>query len=198
MKIKICLFFLFIILFFSNKELLSNQYKIIATIDNRIITEVDIINEIELLKFVNNKNLPNIKSVALNNLITEEIKKKEINRSKITVDDKIINNYFISFIEKLKKNNSEIKNTYKSMIIEKIKIDYSWNKLISKEYAWKVNINIDEINEKIRSMYGEISEEDFIKYKEDMINKEQNKKLQVYSKYHLNKIKRSTLVKYFE
>ena len=70
MKIKICLFFLFIILFFSNKELLSNQYKIIATIDNRIITEVDIINEIELLKFVNNKNLPNIKSVALNNLIT--------------------------------------------------------------------------------------------------------------------------------
>jgi len=197
MKTKIWLLF-FIILFFFNKELLSNEYKIIATIDNRIITEIDIINEIELLKIINNKNLPNIKSIALNNLITEEIKKKEINKSKITVDNKIINNYFISFIEKLKKNNLEIKKIHKSMIIEKIKIDLSWNKLISKEYAWKVNVNINEINEKVRAMYGEISEENFNKYKEDMINKEQNKKLQVYSKYHLNKIKQSTLIKYFE
>lgn len=197
MKTKIWLLF-FIILFFFNKELLSNEYKIIATIDNRIITEIDIINEIELLKIINNKNLPNIKSIALNNLITEEIKKKEINKSKITVDNKIINNYFISFVEKLKKNNLEIKKIHKSMIIEKIKIDLSWNKLISKEYAWKVNININEINEKVRAMYGEISEENFNKYKEDMINKEQNKKLQVYSRYHLNKIKQSTLIKYFE
>jgi len=197
MKTKIWLLF-FIILFFFNKELLSNEYKIIATIDNRIITEIDIINEIELLKIINNKNLPNIKSIALNNLITEEIKKKEINKSKITVDNKIINNYFISFVEKLKKNNLEIKKIHKSMIIEKIKIDLSWNKLISKEYAWKVNVNINEINEKVRAMYGEISEENFNKYKEDMINKERNKKLQVYSRYHLNKIKQSTLIKYFE
>ena len=48
---KITIFILLLILFFNNS--IANENKILVKVNNKIITSVDILNEIKFLSFVN-------------------------------------------------------------------------------------------------------------------------------------------------
>src|SRR6056300_1652291 len=107
-QIKIFIIFCFII-----TEVYAIENKVIAKVNNNIITTLDVFDEINNLKFFN-KNLNKINDeeiyqIALQSLIRQEIKKNEVlkNFKKIELLD---NDYLNSFIER----------TYKSLRINNL------------------------------------------------------------------------------
>jgi len=75
--VKKFFFFYFIINLFN--YLYANPYKIIVTINNDPITQIDLDYEIKILSILNNTDISKQQiNIALNNLIEESIKKKKI------------------------------------------------------------------------------------------------------------------------
>ena len=191
--VKKILFFYIIINLFN--YLYANTYKIIATINNDPITQIDLDYEIKILSIFNNKDISKQQTnIALNNLIEESIKKKEIYNENLTINDSLINNHFLKLSKNLNLNPSYIDKNLIFLIKEKIKIDKLWNDLIVRKYGWKINININEINQKLKLKYKENYSN---KIKDNLILEEKNKKLGVFSRYHLNKLKKQALIKFY-
>jgi len=190
---KIFIFYL-IINFFNTTN--ANLYKILVTIDNYPITQMDLDNEIKILSILNKKDLSDQQiNIPLNNLIEEIIKKKEINNENLTINDSLINNHFLQLSKNLNLNTSYIDKNLIFLIKEKIKIDKLWNDLIARKYGWKINININEINQKLKLKYKENYSNQI---KDNFVLEEKNKKLSVYSRYHLSKLKEQSMIKFYK
>ena len=81
-------------------------------------------------------------------------------------------------------------------IKKKSETDYAWNVLISRKYSWKLNVNINEIEQKLIALgYIDSNNPDTIKEKEKLIAGEKNKKFNFYSRAHLEQAKRELLIK---
>ena len=190
---KIFIFYL-IINFFNSAN--ANSYKILVTIDNYPITQIYLDNEIKILSILNKKDLSDQQiNIAFNNLIEEIIKKKEINNENLTINDSLINNHFLQLSKNLNLNTSYIDKNLIFLIKEKIKIDKLWNDLIARKYGWKINININEINQKLKLKYKENYSNQI---KDNFVLEEKNKKLSVYSRYHLSKLKEQSMIKFYK
>jgi len=189
---KIICFYLIVNLF---SYVNANTYKILATINNDSITHVDLDYEIKILSILNQRNISKeqFNNIALNNLIEESIKKKEIIHEKIKIDEILINNHFVQISKNL--NLENIDENLIFLIKEKIKIDKLWNSLIMKKYGWKISVNMKEINKRLKEKYKESYSS---KIKDDLILEEKNKKLAVFSRYHLNKLKEQSLIKFYK
>ena len=75
--VKKILFFYIIINLFN--YLYASPYKIIVTINNNQITQIDLDYEIKILSILNNRDISKQQvNIALNNLIEESIKKKKL------------------------------------------------------------------------------------------------------------------------
>ena len=202
-KIKLKLLSIFItlitILFtYATEDLNAAEIKNIAIVNNITITNIDLENEIELIKILNdekNFSYNEISSAALNNLIDEILKKEEINKNNIYINLNNLNKDFKDFVNRKKNNNKLINDHLSKILYNKIKIDYEWNALIMKDYSNNIDINMDEIDKKISQL--NLSKEVIDKEKEKMINQEKNKKISIYSKFRLNKIKNKSLIKFF-
>ena len=201
-KIKLKLLSIFItlitILFtYATEDLNAAEIKNIAIVNNITITNIDLENEIELIKILNdekNFSYKEISSAALNNLIDEILKKEEINKNNIYINLNNLNKDFKDFVNR-KKNNKLTNDPFSKILYNKIKIDYEWNALIMKDYSNNIDINMDEIDKKISQL--NLSKEVIDKEKEKMINQEKNKKISIYSKFRLNKIKNKSLIRLF-
>lgn len=158
MKIKfITTSFILIFLFFNNSANAKFQNNIIVKIENEIITNFEIKNKILSTLIlsnqeINQKNINNIKSKALDSLTQLTLKKIELSKYNISDDLNQINRYLNSISSndinslklKFEKNNVEF-----DLFIEEIKIELKWQKFIYEVYSKK--INIDEV-----SLDGEI------------------------------------------
>ena len=158
-KIK---YILFVILFFNiNLSVYSASIKIITKVDNDIITNIDIKNEKKYLLFLNPKldqlNRDQINKLAKNSLITEIIKKKELNKiydtSKMgsfldSIEQKFLKNKNINnksdFIKILKKRDLEYDN-----IINKLHVEALWNQLIYSKFSKNIRINEEKMRKNI-------------------------------------------------
>ena len=190
-------FLFFFIIVTTNSSIAENKFEIIAIVNDISITRLDLSKELTIIKILNNKQSLSQDEIyiGLNNLIEEKIKKIEIEKEKLTIDKKTIDNLYYTLIQNLNLNNSNIDKINSNLIKEKIKIDKLWNELVAKKYSWKININMDEINKKILQNKENIK--DVEKTKNNLIIQEKNKKLSVYSKFYLNQLKKKTLIKYF-
>lgn len=171
------------------------EIKTLAQVDDKIITNQDLYKEIKILKYFYNDTSNNqnefLNKIAINNLIELNIKKIEVNKKEVQISDIEATN-FLKII--LKKNNKSIEDfkqhltdiSYYNHILEKIKIEQSWNKLIMQKFSNLVNINIDEI----------LSKKDNTKNIDDQILIEKNKKLNSYSESYFNEVKKNNLVIY--
>lgn len=188
-------FFIFYLFFnLLNNCLAEKNFEIIATINNYSITKIDLKNEIKIIEILNKKKL--LKSeidIALNNLIDETLKNEELKKEKLEVNDVIIHEYYLKLIKNLNYKENEIDKKIISLIKKKIKIDKLWNDLIIQKYGWKININMNEIEQILQNKHK--NQENLNKIKEQLILNEKNKKLSVFSKYHLNKLKEESLIK---
>ena len=162
-KIKVCLIISILnLIFFSNNILnASSNFYIVAKVDNEIITNIDIMNEINYLTALNNdlKNIDknSLINLAKNSLIREKVKKNEINKnSSNTVDDKILRSLIENYYKRINLNNLDEFKKYLSAyninlndVKEKIKIEILWNQTVYFKYNNLLNINIDELKKKV-------------------------------------------------
>jgi peptidyl-prolyl cis-trans isomerase SurA len=159
-----CKTILLIILFFFNTKVLSLENKILFKINNKIITSVDIYNEVQYLKIINPKinelKKEKIYEIAKNSLVKDKIKEIELKRNfkDLEIDnsyyEQLLNNFSkergftsaIKFREYIEINNLEIKN-----IEKKIKYEVLWNQLIVKKFLNKVKIDKEQIIKDLRN-----------------------------------------------
>ena len=199
-------FFIFVIfiLFFYNSPSKSVTNNVLATIDNSIITELDLKKEIEFIKFINkseiDSNSEKVKKNIIDTLIDRKIKKIEIDNAKIEITEKEIENYTYNYLANYKINDEILHSFYNTQQIEKnylknlLIIEIGWTKLIRQIYESRININITEINEEIKKESKNF--EDSEKLKNQIINLEKNKVLNKFSNNHLEKSKKKYLIKF--
>ena len=204
MIIKKIFFLLFLVIF--NNETLAKQLtnNVIVSIDNSIITELDIKKEINFLKFINKDQAVNtseiLKKEIINTLIDRKIKDIETNFYKIDVSEKEIENSLYNYLERIKITNETLNSFYNKNEIEKdylknvIKIDLKWLKLIRQMYEGRLNVNLTEVNKQLEQEQKNIDENE--KFKNQLIILEQNKLLNKFAATHLEKSKKKYLIKF--
>jgi hypothetical protein len=199
-------FFIYIILilfcFSRTGNSLSNN--VIVTIDNVIITELDLKKELEFIKFINKSeidiNSTKVKREIIEILIDRKIKKIEVDNAKIEITEKEIENYFYNYLLNNKINDEILKNFYKAHQLEDdylnniISIDTRWIKMIRQIYENRININLTEINEQIKKETQNTDDNE--KLKNQIISTEKNKILNKFAITHLEKSKRKYLIKF--
>ncbi len=161
LKIYLIIVNLYSIFFFSDILNASSNFYIAIKVDNEIITNVDVMNEIDYLTALNN-DLKKIDKkllidIAKNSLIREKIKGNEINKnSSLVIKNEVLENIIISYYKRIKLNNIDEFENYLAKyntnlddVKKKIKIEILWNQLIYSKYNNLLNINIEELKKKI-------------------------------------------------
>ena len=157
--------FLYLLIFCLNfGNLLAIESKIIYKIQDEIITNIDIKNEYNYLLALNNKlqdlEKEKIFNIAQESIIREKIKKIELIRNSIDVNidivyqDELVKNIYLKLNLKSVSDFKKYLETYDlkyENIIKKIKIDALWNELIIIKYDSKVEIDIDDIKNRLKN-----------------------------------------------
>jgi hypothetical protein len=200
-KIFLLIFFVFFLTKSEAKQLNNN---VIVSIDNTIITDLDINKEINFLKFINKDQAANnpelLKKEIVNSLIDRKIKDIETNYYKIEVSEKEIEINLYNYLERIKINNEIINSFYNQNEIEKdylkniIKIDMKWSKLVKQLYESRLNVNLTEVNKELEKEQNNSVDDE--KLKRQLIITEQNKLLNKFSATHLEKSKKKYLIKF--
>ena len=200
------IFFLLIFYLFSliNSEAKQLNNNVIVSIDNTIITDLDINKEMNFLKFINKDQAANnpdlLKKETVNNLIDRKIKDIETNYLKIEVSEKEIEINLYNYLERIKINNEILNSFYNQNEIESdylkniIKIEMKWSKLIKQMYESRLNVNLTEVNKELEKEQNNTAIDE--KLKQQIIITEQNKLLNKYSATHLEKSKKKYLIKF--
>jgi hypothetical protein len=202
---KKIIFFLILIeftLFRVDAKQLTNN--VIVSIDNSIITELDVNKEINFLKFINNYQTTNnsqiLKKEIIYALIDRKIKDIETTFYKIDVSEKEIENSLYNYLERIKITNENLNLFYIKNEIEKdylknvIKIDLKWSKLIRQMYEGRLNVNLTEVNKQLEQEQKSVDENE--KFRNQLIIIEQNKLLNKFAATHLEKSKKKYLIKF--
>ena len=138
-----------------------NEIKIVAKIDNQIITNMDIKNEISYLKLINsqleNIEYSEIKKLSMDSLQREMIKKKAIlNYYELGQESDFLKAQIKTLYERFGLNTKKEFETYLSSynlkyedIRRKLEIEVVWNEFIYTKYQDQLNIDIDAIKKRI-------------------------------------------------
>ena len=176
----------------------SEKIIILATVNNISITNKDLQNEILIIKVLNNfKEIDKkiLQQSAFQNLLELAIKEVELTINKIEIKRQVKNQAFNNLKKKLSDNGIKSAKIY-NKIKKRSQIEYAWNVLISSKYSWKLNINTNEIQQKLIALgYVDPNNPETIKEKEKLIAQEKNKKFNFYSRAHLEQAKRELLIK---
>jgi hypothetical protein len=201
-KVIFFLILIELILFRVEAKQLTNN--VIVSIDNSIITELDVNKEINFLRFINNDKVINnseiLKKEIINTLIDRKIKDIETTFYKIDVSEKEIENSLYNYLERIKITNENLNSFYVKNEIEKdylknvIKIDLRWSKLIRQMYESRINVNLTEVNRQLEQEQKSIDDNE--KFKNQLIIMEQNKLLNKFAATHLEKSKKKYLIKF--
>ena len=187
---KILIFFSVIILSFVNLAK-ANEIKILYKLENEIITNQDVIDELNYLISLNN-NLTSLeknklKEIAISSVIKEKIKYLElkkyfkINENTKEVDNIVLkelnNRLRINELENIKKHFSLYKLNL-NQVKFKIRVELFWNKLIYDKYINKVSVNKKELKNKVLNDFKnkDLIDEYFLK--EILFNLEENENLE--------------------
>ena len=167
MKIK--LFFFFLIFFsFINNAFSNIEDKIIAKIDNRIVTNYDIVNEINTILALTNKpanknELRKLQNLAFAGLKKRLIKEIEVTRYKISNYNKADVDSYIQRLEKnlgLIQQNISLEDHFKrysanyDIYLNGVIINFKWNTLIYSLYRKQLDVDEEliksELNKQIQ------------------------------------------------
>ena len=206
-KILLIVLFAFAVLFFQKTNSKEIKNNIIVSVNNLIITELDLTKEINFIRFINKYNnstgpeIATLRREGINNLINKKIKDMETDFFKIFISEKEIENNLYNQLSNLKINEEDLDKFYEKNEIEKnylkdsVRIDLKWSELINQLYQNRLNINLTEINTEIENIEKvEKIEENKDILKEKVILNEKNKLLNKFSEFHLEKIKKKYLI----
>ena len=156
MKLK--LFFFFIFFFLINSNTFSNiKDNIVAKIGNEIITNYDIINEINSILALSNKpaktaDFKELQNIAFNSLRKSLIKKVEVKKYKITNYNKQdLNNYILGLEQNLGLQDINLEDHFNKyganydIFIDNVITNFKWNTLIYSLYKKELNVDVELI-----------------------------------------------------
>jgi len=162
---------LIIFLFFLTK-VFAQELKIIATVNNNIITNQDVEKEVKYLEILNPKltelDKNKLYDLAKRSLINETIKENELKKNKNLNENKpFIENYLENFYSSLSFNSEEAfinelknKNTYSlNEIKTKIKNEIIWNELVFSKYNELIKIDKEKIEKQIDKFNKDVQKE---------------------------------------
>ena len=206
-KIFLLIFFFLTTFFFQKSTSKEIKNNIIVSVNNLIITELDLSKEINFIKFINKYNntteleITALRRQSINNLINKKIKDIETDFFKIFIPEKEIENNLYNLLSNLKINREDLDKFYEKNEIEKnylkdsVRIDLKWSELINQLYQNRININLTEITTEIENIdKEEKNKENKEILKENVILAEKNKLLNKFSEFHLEKIKKKYLI----
>ena len=160
-------FFLYtLIIFFSFQNILYSalESKILAKVENQLISSFELKNKIKLLLFLTNQeinqtNINKTKRDALESLINLKLKKEELSKFKIAYNTSVrADKYVLNLSNKYDTDLNGLKNMFNvkgidyELFFEEIKIEMAWQKIIYNIYKDKININNDEIDKELKSL----------------------------------------------
>jgi len=179
MKLIIKTFCILIVFNFSTftKANAVTSNKIIANIDDQIISSFELKNRVKTILFLggqelNQSNVNKTKNEAMRYLINSKLKKKEINNFKIEIEEtQRVRDYLSRLSSQFNTNITGLKKEFNNsgidfeLFLENTKIDFAWQKLIYKIYNNKLIANIDkgEIEKELNLIIKE--QKNIIEYK---------------------------------
>ncbi len=191
MKKLIKFLIIFLNIFLVSTDLFASQkIQILYKVNNSIVTNVDINNELNYLVSLNTKlkdlGKNEVSEIAKESLIRERIKLNEIKKFFLLEkyeNDPLINNILKSLYTDINLNNLDEFQSYLSNfditideVKEKLKIEILWNQLITRKFQNQINIDENEIRQKVKDEkinYKEIIEYDL----SEIVLAPQNEKL---------------------
>ena len=165
-----------------------NQVYIHTTVNEKIITNLDIVNEIKYLKILNPKltelNKDEIFKIGKTSLINEIIKKDEIEKFINFVKENIlVNDFLVNLYTKLNfSNENDFENFLQengiyslNEIKKKLKIEILWNELVFLKFGKQVKIDKNSFLNKLKDFENKKKTEFLLS--EIVFNKEKNQDL---------------------
>ena len=160
MKIKLIFFFL---VFFNLTNIASANIndKIIAKVGNEIITNYDIINEINTIlalskRKANQSEFKRLQATAFSSIKKILIKKTEIEKYKITnYNQSDVNNYISALEKNLKLENITLEDHFKKyganydIFLESVITNFKWNSLIFSIYQKQLDVDEELIKSEL-------------------------------------------------
>jgi len=206
-----CRLLTILILFFFTSNLLSKEIKIISNINNQIITNFDIIKEMNYLIALNPsyKNIEQNKmlNISKDSLVREIIKKIELKKyfklgeKNQSIEDemnKIFNQINLRKDDEIKLylDNFDIDFDY---IYRKIEVELKWNQLIYELYKEKVIVDEDKIKLDIKKKFNNSTEYNLteIVFSVENLNELKDKYLEIIETINLNGFEQAVLIHSF-
>jgi len=166
MKIRKNLFKIIFFIIFINIETNSfglTKNKIIARVENQIISSYELKNKVKTMLFLSNqdlsqKNIDLTKNRAMQQLINYKLKKNQTLKFNIQVNNnKQLDNHLNNLSLKYKTNINGIKKIFENngldfeIYLNEIKTEFNWQKLIFNKFKSKIILNEKEIKNEINN-----------------------------------------------
>ena len=163
--IKILITILILLNFFNNC-FGQVKTKIVLKIDNKVVTNFEIKNKIltELLLSnleINQTNINNFKSQAVNSLINLKLKEIELDKFNANFSNADISNYLKVVT---KKNFNELKDMFSennldfNLFLHEVKTELKWRQFIYNTYSSRIDVNLDNVDKEIKNILQNNSE----------------------------------------
>ena len=194
MKIKLIFFFIIVFLGYISNTYSNISDKIIAKIGNEIITNYEIINEINTILALSSRpadkdELKTLQAIAFSSLKKNLIKKTEIEKYKITNYNKLDVSKYIEGVEKnLKLENITLKDHFKryganyDTFLDSVVINFKWNTLIYSLYKKQLDIDEDLIRSELNKQIVQKKEIEEFNLSEIVLENWDDKKLDTIKK----------------
>tara|TARA_B100000963_G_scaffold230197_1_gene200805 strand:+ start:4692 stop:5075 length:384 start_codon:yes stop_codon:yes gene_type:complete len=124
----------------------------------------------------------------LKNLIDEKIKEIELKNKNIIISKTLVSQRVSQILKNYNLNEND-KDEIKKYLFKKVEINMKWNKLITILFSRKLEINMNEIEERIKNKNLDDNQ------KEELIRIEKTKKINIISNTFYNEVKRKYLIK---
>ena len=145
-----------------------------ATVGSKAITQSDILNEIKIILILTGQNFTEdikeqLQSGAIQSTIKRNIKKIEIEKHKfLTFNQSDIDLELKKYASNLNMDYATLKNTFivngidLSHVTDQIQTELLWNSLIFQLYKNRLVINLDEIDEQLKSIQNKKEIEEYL------------------------------------
>ena len=202
-KIKIFIFVIFFSMLNYTHAFAVIENKIIANVNNQVISTYELKDKIKTILFLSNqslsqKNINFAKMRAMKSLIDHKLKLEEINRYKISIEESVdISKYLENIASKYNTNKEGLRNIFNNNQIDfenythGIRVDFAWNNLIFSKYKEKVNLNEKEVEDELNKIIKNKKEVEEYKLSEieiliDNIADNEKKIKEIYEQIELN------------
>lgn len=151
-----------VVLFFLNSLGSTIKNKIIVKVGSEIVTLLELENKVNTSLILSKQNITqnninNIKNLILKTLIDHKIKKNELKKYNIEINQLAIDNHIKKISNSLDIDVKELRNFFNSnrisydLYLDEIKTEFLWQRLILQIYSNKINIDESEIEKELKN-----------------------------------------------